>query len=188
MSDTGIWHVITWHLILTPNIWHLTIDMLSLGTIHLTWCCDTWLNTITPDTYIILPIHDYHFYGNLAWLLYYYQTFGAPELLCSWTPVFPNPCNRETPDTILMLIPVIDQSWILGYCEFTVDIITGQSIIKYPTYTIAGETDGYRYYVIFIMMNISEVSCGARNDKSPEAGAISLKYRVGRVMISPQKQ
>ena len=38
------------------------------------------------------------------------------------------------------------------------------------------------------MVDISEVLCGARNDKSPEAGAISLKYRMGRVMISPQKQ
>ena len=49
------------------------------------------------------------------------------------------------------------------------DIITGQYIIKYSTYTGVEGTDGYRYDVIFIMMDISEVSCGARNDKSPEA-------------------
>jgi len=49
------------------------------------------------------------------------------------------------------------------------DIITGQYIIKYLTYTGVGETDGYRYDVIFIMMDISEVLCGTRNDKSPEA-------------------
>ena len=39
-------------------------------------------------------------------------------------------------------------------------------IIKYSTYTGVGETDGYRYDVIFIMVVISEVSCGVRNDKS----------------------
>ena len=33
------------------------------------------------------------------------------------------------------------------------------------------ETDGYQYDVIFIMVDVSEVSCGARNDKSPEAVA-----------------
>ena len=35
-----------------------------------------------------------------------------------------------------------------------------------------GETDGYRYDVIFIMVDISEVLCGARDEKSPEAGVI----------------
>ena len=44
-------------------------------------------------------------------------------------------------------------------------------IIKYSTYIGVGETDGYQYDVIFIMVVISEVSCGARNDKSPEAVA-----------------
>ena len=31
-----------------------------------------------------------------------------------------------------------------------------------------GKTNGYRYDVIFIMVDISEVSCAARNDKSPK--------------------
>jgi len=44
-------------------------------------------------------------------------------------------------------------------------------IIKYSTYTGVGKTDGYRYDVIFIMVDISEVSCGARNDKSPKVVA-----------------
>jgi len=44
-------------------------------------------------------------------------------------------------------------------------------IIKYSTYTGAGETDGHRYDIIFIMVDISEVLCGARNDKFPEAVA-----------------
>ena len=49
------------------------------------------------------------------------------------------------------------------------DIIIGQYIIKYSTYLGVGKTDGYRYDVIFIMVDISEVSCGTHNDKSPEA-------------------
>jgi len=65
-------------------ITHLTFFHMAL--VHLTWYCGTWLDTITPDTYITLHIHDYYFYGDLAWLLYSYQTSGAPELLCSWTP------------------------------------------------------------------------------------------------------
>jgi len=69
-----------------------------------------------------------------------------------------------------------------------VDINTGQSIINYSTYTGAGETDGYRYDVIFIMVDVSEVLCGERNDKSQKVRAISLKCCVGCVMISPQKQ
>jgi len=44
-------------------------------------------------------------------------------------------------------------------------------IIKYSTYTGIGKTDGYRYDVIFIMVDIPEVSCGARNDKSPKVVA-----------------
>ena len=52
------------------------------------------------------------------------------------------------------------------------DIIFGQIyIIKYSTYIGVGETDENRYDVIFIMVDISKVSCGARNDKSPEVVA-----------------
>ena len=42
-------------------------------------------------------------------------------------------------------------------------------IIKYLAYSGVGKTDEYRYDVIFIMVDISEVSCGTHNDKSPEA-------------------
>jgi len=61
----------------------------------------------------------------------------------------------------------------IGLLYTLVDIITGQYIyiIKYSTYTGVGKIDGYRYDVKFIMVDISEVSCGARNDKSPEVVA-----------------
>ena len=111
MSDTSTWHVITWYLI--PDTWYMTLvnwhaitylTCFHMTLVHLTWCCDTWLDTIIPGTCITLHIYDYHFYEDLAWLLYYYQTFGTPELLCSWTPVFLNPCNREAPDIILLIL------------------------------------------------------------------------------------
>jgi len=44
-------------------------------------------------------------------------------------------------------------------------IITEQSIIKYSTYTGVGKTDGYQYGIIFIIVDISEVLCGARNEQ-----------------------
>ena len=84
--DTG-----TWYVILDTWSWHPVYNMLSCGTSTLTWYCDTWPDIITLDTCIILHIHDYHFYRDLAWLLYYYQTFDTPELLCSWTLVYLNP-------------------------------------------------------------------------------------------------
>jgi len=93
----------TWY----NNTWHLTCYHLVL--VHLTWYCGTC---------IILHIHDYYFYRNLAWLLYCYQIFGTPELLYSWSPVLLNSCIPEplkkgdswyyTPDIILSLIPVVE--------------------------------------------------------------------------------
>jgi len=98
----------TWHLIY--NTWQLTCYNLILDICyhlvltHLTWYCDTWLDTITLGTCITLHIHDYHLYGDLVWLLYCYQTFGTPERLCSWTPVYLNSWNRETPDIMLLIL------------------------------------------------------------------------------------
>ena len=93
ISDTGTWYVIldTWYMTLDNwhAITHLTCYHLVLT--HLTWYCDTWLDTIIPDTCTALHIHDYHFYGDLAWLLYCYQIFCTPKLLCSWTLVYLNP-------------------------------------------------------------------------------------------------
>ena len=104
ISDTGIRHaiLITWYL--TPVLamlylsldiwyqnlpcytWHLTYC--HLVPIHLTWYCDTWLDTITPDTCISLHIHDYHFYGDLIIIL-------SPDIWYSWTPVLLNSCIPE---------------------------------------------------------------------------------------------
>ena len=60
---------------------------------------------------------------------------------------------------------------MLDYCIHCGHYLWTIYIIKYSTYTGVGETDEYRYDVIFIMVDISEVSCGSRNDKSPEAVA-----------------
>ena len=119
ISDTGTCHVIliTWYLTpvlvmlyLSLNIWHrylpcYTYHLISdtdtchatlrhltychLVPIHLTWYCDTWLDTITPDTIRLCIFMIIAF--TRTWLLYRYQTFGTPELLYSellysWTP------------------------------------------------------------------------------------------------------
>ena len=52
------------------------------------------------------------------------------------------------------------------------DIIIGLYIINHSTYTGVGETDGYRYDVIFIMVDISEVFYGAHDDKFPLCSAL----------------
>ena len=73
--DTGTCHaiLITWYAFM----WYKYIDFTSWP---LTGHYHPWYR------YIIWHIHNYHFYGDLAWLLYYYQTFGTPELLYTWTP------------------------------------------------------------------------------------------------------
>ena len=61
-----------------------------------------------------------------------------------------------------------------------VDIIFGQYIYnKILNLHRVGETDGNRYDVIFIMV-IFLKSCGARNDKSPEAVACTPEPVPGR--------
>jgi len=88
ISDIGIWHVITWHLI--PDTWYMTLDnwhaityltCFHMVLVHLTWCCDTWLDTITPDTCTILHIHDYHFYGDLDMIIILLPDTGTLVLL-----------------------------------------------------------------------------------------------------------
>ena len=103
ISDTGTCHtmLITWYMIsvlavlcLLLDIWYRYLPCYTYRLIPDTWYCGTC---------IILHIHGYYFYGDLAWLLYCYQIFGTPELLYSWTPVFLNPWKRVTPDIILIL-------------------------------------------------------------------------------------
>jgi len=126
---TGTWYLIpvprhlifrhrySIYVILDTWSWHPVYDILSCGTSTLTWHCDPWPDTTIPDTCIIWHIHDYHFYGDLTWLLYYYQTFGTPELLYTWTPEIGklltlllnytpvDPRNRITMDIGLLWIP-----------------------------------------------------------------------------------
>jgi len=104
LISAGTWHVITWHLI--PDTWCLTpvLDMLSLDTwhmlslvlTHLTWYCDTWLDTITPDICVTLHIHDYHFYGDLDMII-----ILLPDIWYSWTFVSP---VLMSPALLLLLI------------------------------------------------------------------------------------
>ena len=77
----------TWHLLLTPGIWYAFMWYEIPGPDIVT------LDRTLPPRYlcIIWHIHDYHCYGDLAWLLYYYQILGTPKLLYSWTPVYLNP-------------------------------------------------------------------------------------------------
>jgi len=96
--DIWHWYLTCYHL--TPDTWHLISDSWRLTCYHLildicyhlvlidlTWCCGTWLDIITPDICSTLLIHDYYFYGDLTWLLYYYQASSTLQLLYCWTPV-----------------------------------------------------------------------------------------------------
>jgi len=79
--DIRHWFLIchTWHLLLTPGIWY---DFMWYEYLDLT----SWLLTGHYHSWylIIWHIHDYHYYGDMTWLLYYYyQIFGTPELLYS---------------------------------------------------------------------------------------------------------
>ena len=87
ISDTGTYHIILdgWRAIT-----HLTCYPLVL--VYLTWYCDTWLDTIIPDTCITWHIHDYHFYGDMAC----YYTMTRPRvLLNSCTAELLNHCTPE---------------------------------------------------------------------------------------------
>ena len=132
----------TWYLTiytLSPDAWHLllgidTIDLMlwhSTGyyhTWHLYCIAYSWLSLLCGLDMIITLLPS-----------------RTPELMYSLTPIFLNSCILKplkqgdswyyTPDTILLLITVIGYSWILNYCEHTVDIIIGQFIIKYSTHT-----------------------------------------------------
>ena len=64
------------------------------------------------------------------------------------------------------------------FIMITLKLYTGQTIIIDSTYTGVGETDERQYGALFIVVDVcSEVSCGARNDKSSKAG--DLLYIIG---------
>ena len=165
ISNADTWHLIsdTWYLILvldmlSLNTWHLISDtwrltcshlihgMLSLGTIHLTWCCDTSLDNIILDTVLHCIFMIITFTGT------WHDCYTATRhlvLMNSCTPVFLNPLNRETPDIILL---ILYSCWSLklgnhGYW-ITVNILWTLSLWticnNWTTYTETGETDGYR--------------------------------------------
>jgi len=104
ISDTGTWHVITWHLI-SDTWWlicyHLILDICyHLVLTHLTWYCDTWLYTITPDTCTTLHIHDYNFYMDLDMII-----ILLPDIWYSWTLALLNsyiPCTH-VPCTVTLV-------------------------------------------------------------------------------------
>jgi len=189
-----IWHMYLTYYYLTPDTWHLiydtwqltwypSLDMLSPGTSthdlilwhltryyytwHLYYIVYSWLSLLRGLGMIIILLPDLWYYTVLL-------NSCAPELLCSWTPVSLNPCNREIPHIMLQILySCWSRNWIImdvglqwtpcGHYLWTI------YIMKYSTYPRAGETDGYRYDVIFIMV-------------------IFLKCHVGRIMISPRKQ
>ena len=101
--DIWHWYLTCYHL--TPDTWQLTcyhsiLDICyHLVLTYFTWCCDTWLDTITPDTYIILHIHDYHFDGG-PWHDYYTAIRHIVHLNSS-TPVSP---ALMSPTLLLLLI------------------------------------------------------------------------------------
>jgi len=97
---------------LSLDIWYCYLPCLLLDIWH--WYLPCYTYRLIPDTWycgtcIIMHIHDYYFYGNLAWLLYCYQIFGTPELLYSCIPELLKKGDSwyYTPDIIPLLIPVV---------------------------------------------------------------------------------
>jgi len=108
----------TWHWYLTPDTWHLTSDIWQLTCYHLI------LDMLSygTDTFDMMLWHltRYYYIRHLYYIAYSWLSllrgldmniimlpFGTLELLYFWTPVFLNPWNRETPDTMLLLIPIV---------------------------------------------------------------------------------
>ena len=93
------WHRYLTCYHLTPDTWYMTLDnwhaithltCFHMTLAHLTWYCDTWLDTITPDTGIIFPIHAITFTG--IWHDYYIVTRHL-VLLNSCIPCTHVPCT-----------------------------------------------------------------------------------------------
>ena len=81
----------TYHLTLDTHTWYVVLDSCSWHTVYAILSCgiNTWTSWLLTEHYhpwclTIWHIHDYHCYGDMTWLLYYYyQIFGTPELLYS---------------------------------------------------------------------------------------------------------
>ena len=115
IPDTGTFRAIfdIWYLTPVLTMLYLILDIwhqyLTCYTCHLIYDTGTWhMLSPSPSTLdlILWPLigyyytwylyyrayYDYHFYRDLAWLLYYYQTSGTPELLYFWNPVLLYSC------------------------------------------------------------------------------------------------
>ena len=130
IPDTGTWHaiLIIWYLTPVLVMLYLLLNILSGGISTLTWHRDPWLDTTTPDTCIIWDLILWHLYHiAYSWLLLlqrldYYIVTRYLVLLNSYTPepltpvllnsYIPEPLKEGgswcyTPDTILLLIPIV---------------------------------------------------------------------------------
>jgi len=162
-----IWHMVpnidTYHAIF--DTWYMTpvFDMLYLPPdIYNTWY-------LTPDTW--------HLYILVySWLLCD-QTSGtpvSPVLLYLLNSCTPEPLEKGdswyyTHDIILLLIPVIGRSWL--YCVHLWTLSLSNIYNKNTQLTLGGENWWKPVWCHIYNGDISEVSCGARNDKSPEVAA-----------------
>ena len=134
------WHLIsdTWHLI--SNTWQLTYCHLIVSLcyhlilIHLTWCCDTWLDTIISDTCITLPDSWLSLLRGIDIII-----LLLPDILYPWTPVLLNSCALELliPEPLEQgdswyYTPVEPRNWLImdigllwipcGYYHWTISI------------------------------------------------------------------
>ena len=117
-----------WHRYLPCYIWHLISDTGACHFILDPWYPTPVLDMLSPGIstldLILWPLTGYcytwhRYYIAYSWLLLLWRLgmiiILLPDFWYSWTPVllnfctpvFLNPCNRETPDIILLLIPVI---------------------------------------------------------------------------------
>jgi len=84
---------------------------------------------VTPDWITITPVLQCLFMITTfteTWIDYYIVT---RHLVLLNSCILESLIKRETPDTILLLIPVIGSPRIEDYYKYPVDIITGQSVI-----------------------------------------------------------
>jgi len=141
-----IWHRYLTCYHLTPDTWYLIYDTWQLTwyhlildicyhliLIHLTWCCDTWLDIITPDTCITLHIQDYHYYGDLDMII-----ILLSDIWYSWTLVLLNSC-----------IPCTHVSCTVTLVNSTVIPTSGRAYLVSGWWCI-GKENAYSLNVLFL--------------------------------------